>query len=68
MPAIANYDGTHELDYQHLHPLLLFKATTNPDILYMNEALAAPDRNEFIKAMMKEICDHERRGHWRIID
>ena len=43
MTAIANYNGTHKLDYQHLHPWLLFKATTNPDILYMNEALAAPD-------------------------
>ena len=65
MTSIANYDGSHELLYQELHPFLLFKATTNPDILYLDEALEAPDRDEFIKAMLKEVRDHERRGHWK---
>ena len=67
MTSIANYDGSHELLYQELHPFLLFKATTNPDILYLDEALEAPDRDEFIKAMLKEVRDHERRGHWKVV-
>ena len=67
MTNIANYDGTQELLYQDLHPLLLYKATTNPDILYMDQALNSPDREEFIKAMIKEVRDHESRGHWKLI-
>ena len=63
MTSVANYDGIHKLEYQHLHPLLLYKATTNPDILYLDEALAALNKDEFIKAMVKEVRDHERRGH-----
>ena len=68
MTSVANYNGTHELEYQHLHPLLLYKATMNPNILYLDEALAAPDKDEFVKAMVKEVRDHERRGHWRVAD
>ena len=45
----------------------MFKATTNPDILYLDEALKAPDRDEFIKAMLKEVRDHECRGHWKVV-
>lgn len=65
--SIANYDGTLELPFQEQHPLLVYKATTNPDILYLDEALMQPDRHEFVKAMLKEVRDHERRGHWKVI-
>ena len=54
IPTITNYDGTHKWDYQNLHPLLLYKATTNPFILYPNEALAAPDKHKIVKAMIKD--------------
>ena len=65
--SIANYDGTYELPFQDAHPLLMYKATTNPDIMYLDEAMMQPDRHEFVKAMLKEVRDHERRGHWKII-
>ena len=29
--------------------------------------LQQEDRNEFVKAMMKEIVDHEQRKHWSIM-
>ena len=67
MTSIANYNASYKLLYQELHPFLLFKATTNPDILYLDKALEAPDRDKFIKAMLKEVRDHERCGHWKII-
>lgn len=65
--SIANYDGTYELPFQEYHPLMMYKATTNPDIMYLDEALMQPDRHEFVKAMLKEVRDHERRGHWKVI-
>ena len=43
------------------------KATSNPDILYHSEAMSAPDRDKFIEAMLKEVRDHEARGHWKVI-
>ena len=29
--------------------------------------LQQDDRNDFVKAMMKDIADHEQRKHWSII-
>jgi hypothetical protein len=41
-----------KIDYTH--PLAL-SASSDKDVMYMHEALAAPDRREFVKAMEKEI-------------
>jgi histone deacetylase 1/2 len=46
---------------------IAFAASSNPDTMYMHEALKAPDRAEFIKAMQQEVRDHEERGHWELI-
>ena len=34
---------------------IAFAATSNPDTLYYHEALQAPDRDNFIQAMQKEV-------------
>jgi len=47
--------------------LKAFAASNDPDILYVDQALRAPDREEFIKAMTKEVQGHEEKGHWRLI-
>jgi hypothetical protein len=39
----------------------------DPDTMTLQEALAQPDREEFIKAMEKELLDHFERRHWDII-
>ena len=36
------------------------------DTMYLQEAMRQPDKDEFLKAMIKEIEDHTTRGHWRI--
>jgi hypothetical protein len=33
-------------------------ASSDPDILYLHEALAADDRKEFIKAMQRKVQTH----------
>jgi Reverse transcriptase (RNA-dependent DNA polymerase) len=44
-----------------------FKATNDPDTLYMHEALKAPDAEEFKKAMIKEVQDQTQQKHWRVM-
>ena len=44
-----------------------FAASSNPDIMYMHEALKAPDRDQFIEAMKREVEDHEKRNHWEVV-
>ena len=43
------------------------KTNTNPDTMTIGQALREPDREEFIKAMIKEIEDHTKRGHWEVV-
>lgn len=50
----------------HFH--LAFAASSDPDVLYLNEALKAPDRKEFIQAMVKEIQSHVDKGNWLIVN
>jgi hypothetical protein len=59
----AGDDQGVELD---LHPLA-YKATSDPDTMYLDQALRQPDRDKFIQAMVKEVADQTKRGHWRII-
>lgn len=58
---------TAQIDHiDTIHPLS-FAATSDPDTMYMHQALRQPDRAQFIKAMQKELADHVSRGHWKII-
>jgi hypothetical protein len=49
------------------HPLTAFKATADPDIMYMHEAMKEPDWLEFIKAMQKEVLDQMNNGNFSLI-
>ena len=65
--SVANFDHLNDLSYQDEHPLVAYKATSDPDTLYLHEAMAAPDRKQFLEAMLKEVRDHEDRGHWVLV-
>ena len=43
---------------------MIWKATSDPDTLSWNEAMAAPDRDEFLKAAALEIKTLEDGGTW----
>ena len=58
----ASASGRDILD---VHPLA-FAASSDPDTMYLNQALRAPDREEFISAIEKEVQDHTGRGHWTL--
>ena len=40
---------------------------SDPDTLTLAEALRQPDREEFLKAMNKELTDHIDRKHWKVV-
>jgi hypothetical protein len=44
-----------------------YAASTDPDIMYMHEALKSPDAPDFVKAMMKEIDAHVNNKNWQVI-
>jgi hypothetical protein len=64
--SISQIDGCGESNTEYTHPLAL-SASSDSDIMYMEEALRAPDRSEFIKAMKKEVNAHTDNKNWRII-
>jgi Reverse transcriptase (RNA-dependent DNA polymerase) len=46
---------------------IAFAASNNPDIMYLNEAMAAPDKDQFRKAMSLEVKSHEANHHWELM-
>ena len=64
--------GTEEMDdEQEKNPFrdaMALAASSNPDIMYVDEALRAPDRDQFIKAMEQEIASHTDNNHWEIVN
>jgi hypothetical protein len=48
--------------------MLAFKATTDPDTMYMHEAMREPDREEFRAAMAKEVADQMNNGNFSIVE
>ncbi len=46
---------------------LAFKASTDPDIMYMHEAMKQKDKDKFIEAMEKEVADRMKNGNFTIV-
>jgi hypothetical protein len=46
---------------------IAFAASSSPDTMYLHEALKAPDREQFIKAMVEEVQAHEGKEHWELV-
>jgi hypothetical protein len=77
-PGVANPPSLLQPDCEHAaepHPLALMadyvialvSSASDPDTMTFNEAMQAPDRDEFVKAMHKELSDHIGRKHWKIV-
>jgi hypothetical protein len=69
-PDEAYYDALHQEDYRiqddMINPIA-FLAKTDADTMYYHQAMRAPDRKQFVEAMVKEFNDHCDRGHWVIV-
>jgi hypothetical protein len=49
------------------NPLVAFKATSDPDTMYLHEAMKEPDGGKFVKAIDKEVRDQMDNGNFSII-
>jgi hypothetical protein len=64
------YDVLHEEDFSIQDKMtdpIAFKASTDPDTMYYHEAMAAPDRHQFITAIIKEVNAHIENNHWALV-
>jgi Reverse transcriptase (RNA-dependent DNA polymerase)/GAG-pre-integrase domain len=44
-----------------------YAASSDPDIMYLNEAMRQPDRDKFLKAMEDEVRAHTENGNWMLV-
>jgi hypothetical protein len=66
------YEALHsppqENPCDHDDPIAIaMKSIMDPDTLYLWEARKEPDFPKFLEAMQKEVDDHTREGHWRLV-
>lgn len=59
-------DSSYDSDLEVI-AFLTGKKRSDPDTLYLHEALRQPDRKQFIKAMQKEVQDMKDSGHWHVV-
>jgi hypothetical protein len=56
----------YEIQRQMADPIAL-AASSDPDIMYLHEAMKQPDRKQFVQAMIDKVTTHTTGGHWKII-
>ena len=49
------------------HPLLAYKATSDPDTMYLHQAMKEPDKEQFLIAMEKEAQNQLNNGNFTIM-
>lgn len=56
-----------ETEIENKNPLLALAASADPDTMYYHEAMKEPDKQEFIKAMVREVEGQQANGNWTIV-
>ena len=52
---------------KYMQEPVVYAASMNPDIMYHHEAMKAPHRDQFKRAMDKELEDHIAHRHWELV-
>jgi Reverse transcriptase (RNA-dependent DNA polymerase) len=60
------HDDSYTIQTEMENPMA-FVASTNPDVMYLDQAMKEPDRAKFEEAMLKEVKAHTDNGHWKIV-
>ena len=67
LPSLHSRATAHEETVDAMEAICYAsKKGGDPDTLSFRDAMAQPDREEFIKAMVDEVADHEKRKHWEL--
>ena len=51
----------------HLNPLMAYKSISDPNYMYLHEAMQQEDKTEFLKATMEEVRDQTDNGNFSTI-
>jgi len=65
MKCIAEENLPESNDYRNTEHIIM--STIIGDVMYLHQALQQPDKEEFLKAMVKEISTHQKRKHWKVV-
>jgi hypothetical protein len=60
-------EDNYKLQDEMTDPIAFLARTSDPDTMYFHAAIRQPDREEFIKAIIKEVNDHIKRKHWVLV-
>jgi hypothetical protein len=58
-----NVDGS----INYMHPLSFATQTAGNEVFYFHQAMQEDDREEFVAAMIKELDDHHKNDHWKLV-
>jgi len=67
VPWEVFHDDAYVVLQDHMEDPIAFVASNNPDILYLDEAMKAPDAQQFEDAMLEEVESHTENEHWEIV-
>jgi hypothetical protein len=59
------HDGGYQIQDDMEDPIA-FAASSNPDIMYIDQALKEPDSEQFRQAMTDKVASHTELGHWQV--
>ena len=61
-------DGDEEIQQQvQMSDPIAYSASSDPDTMYMDQAMKQLDRKQFITAMVDEVAAHTNNGHWKLL-
>jgi hypothetical protein len=66
----AYYDVLHEDDYRiqdDMKDPVAFMSSTDEATMYFDQSMKAPDKQNFVEAIVKEVNDHITSKHWILI-
>ena len=46
---------------------IAYSASSDPDTMYIDQAMKQPDQKQSIKAMVNEVAAHTNSGHWKLL-
>ena len=64
---LANTVKINSINIKEYEHLMACKASTDPDTMYMHEAVKEKDKDQFILAMKKEVEDQMANGNYTIV-
>ena len=62
VPVLQNSTATGS----RMHPAV-YSASHDPDTMYVDQAMRAPNKKQFMQAMEKKVHAHTENKHWKLI-